>query len=180
LEVKPGPRLTPVAEDRARGDFQDRGGFFDAQPAKIAQLDDLALPRVEFRQRRERIVERDDFGRPTLTSPPAWLSETCTAPPPRFSHWRARVIHQHPAHHPRRQRKEMIPVLPVHLLLAGQPQVSLVDQGRGLERMVGAFPLKLMMRRTAQLLINQRQQLIQRCFITLARSDKQLRNLRGG
>ena len=53
----------------------------------------------------------------------------------------ARVIHQDVPHQLRRHRQELRPVLPVHLGLVDQLQISLVHQRRGLQGM--SLPLKL-------------------------------------
>jgi hypothetical protein len=46
------------------------------------------------------------------------------------------VVDQDPAHHRRGDGEEVLAVLPSDLILVDQPQVSLVHQGRGLERVV--------------------------------------------
>ena len=51
-----------------------------------------------------------------------------------------------------------VPVL--GLLRVHQPQVGLVDQGRGLERLAGLLLGQLLRRQLAQLVVDQRQQLL--------------------
>ena len=48
----------------------------------------------------------------------------------------ARVVHENPPHHDGRQADELCAILPVHLPLVDQPEVRLVDECGGLERVV--------------------------------------------
>ena len=61
LAQQPPACQPPVAQDRVARHVKRFSRLFHAQPAKIPQLHDLTLSRVDRRQRLERVVERDDF-----------------------------------------------------------------------------------------------------------------------
>ena len=60
LAIEPGARGVPVVDHGARRHAQRLGRLLDAEPAEEPQLDDLARPRVDRRERLERALERDD------------------------------------------------------------------------------------------------------------------------
>ncbi len=62
-------------------------------------------------------------------------------------------------------------------VLADQPQVGLVDQGGGLERLPRGFPGKLLGGQLAQLVINQRQQLAGGVRVAFGDGVQDLRDL---
>src|SRR5579863_3191509 len=61
LRPQPALRQVPVPADRLLGNLQYLGGFLYAQAAEEAQLDDLALPRIELRQSFQSVVDRDQI-----------------------------------------------------------------------------------------------------------------------
>src|SRR5688572_15879589 len=68
---------------------------------------------------------------------------------------RARVVNQDAAHHLRSHAEEMCAVLPGHLSLINQTQVSLMDQGRGLQCVIGAFASEIITCQTAEFAIDE-------------------------
>ena len=73
----------------------------------------------------------------------------------------ARILHQYPPHRLRRSRKEVPPAVPLlNLLHIHQPQVRLVHQRRGLQRLARLLVGQLGGGQFAQLLVDQRQQLL--------------------
>ena len=60
--LQPGSRHSRIAHDRLLGHLHHRGRLLDAQPAKESELDDLRPPRVDCRQRTQRVVERHQLG----------------------------------------------------------------------------------------------------------------------
>ncbi len=73
------------------------------------------------------------------------------------------VVHQDAAHHAGRDAEEVRPALPVDLVVVHQAQVRLVDQGRGLERVVAAFAAQVAARHLAQFLVDRRQEFLRGC-----------------
>src|SRR5437867_10291412 len=59
LAMQPGAREAPVAAHCCRRYLQNLGCFINTQATEETQLDHLALPRIELRERCQRLVERD-------------------------------------------------------------------------------------------------------------------------
>jgi hypothetical protein len=81
-----------------------------------------------------------------------FASDAATAPlepPPR-----PRVLDEDPAHGLGGRGKEVTPI--VEFLIAHQPQIGLVHQGRGVEGLAGLLPGELLRGELAQLVIDQR------------------------
>src|SRR5262245_36939279 len=66
LAMKPRPCLSLVSLDRSVRNADNSLNVLLAQPTEIAQLDNLALPRVKRCQPVQRFIEGDDFGAPLL------------------------------------------------------------------------------------------------------------------
>ena len=66
-------------------------------------------------------------------------------------------------------------IMPVDVLLTHQPQVSLIDERRGLQRVAGSLSTHVVVRQPVKLRLNQRQQLIQGRLIATAPIREQLR-----
>jgi hypothetical protein len=69
-------------------------------------------------------------------------------------------------------------VLPIHLALIGEPEVCLVDEGRGLQGMPGPLVFQLPRGDSTQLGIDQRQQSLESIAIAPAPAIEQRRNVR--
>ncbi len=57
--LEPSLRYRPIALDGRRRDFQNLGGFLNAQTAEVAKLDDPRLLVIEFRKLFQSFVKRD-------------------------------------------------------------------------------------------------------------------------
>ena len=60
--------------------------------------------------------------------------------------------------------------------LASQAQVNLVDQRRGLERVIGALPAHVMMSQSPQIFVDERREFRESGMISLAPSAQELLN----
>jgi hypothetical protein len=78
------------------------------------------------------------------------------------------VIHEDAPHRLRGYRVEVSSILPSHILVVDESQISLVDQRRGLQGMVGALAAHVIASQPAQLLIHKGNQPIERGLITVA------------
>ena len=80
----------------------------------------------------------------------------------------AGLFDQNPPHGLSGSCKEVPPAVPVlGLLNVHQPQVSLMDKGRRLERLAGLLLRHLLCRQFAQLVVDQRQELLGGVGVTL-------------
>jgi hypothetical protein len=174
LSPQPRPGQAPITFDGHGRNAYDFSDLFDGQTAEVAQLDDLALPRIEalqtpqrfvegnqvyLRRRREMIgvVKRDALGLAATLGGPA-----------RFG-----VIYQDLAHQTRGGAEEIGAVLPIDLTLVYQSQKSLVNKSRRLERVAGPLTAQVAARQTAQLVVDERRQLIAGALISLIPGDQQ-------
>jgi hypothetical protein len=66
-----------------------------------------------------------------------------------------RVIDENPAHHLRRDTKEMRSILPVDVVLVDEPDVGLVNEGRRLQGVIGTLASELARRHPAQFRIDE-------------------------
>src|SRR6202521_1498340 len=90
------------------------------------------------------------------------------------------MVDQHPPHHLRRDRIEVHAVVPVQLFSTAEPEVDLVDQRGGLQRMAMALAAQVPASNLSQLAINQRQQSLGSRLVPLLPAPKQLGDVLGG
>ena len=64
-------------------------------------------------------------------------------------------------------------VLPIHLLRADETQVSLVDERRGLQAVASALPAHAAARNAMQLLVHERDELLEGSFVTPAPREEE-------
>jgi hypothetical protein len=69
-------------------------------------------------------------------------------------------VHENPPHHDRREADELCAILPVHLPLVDQPEVRLVDERGGLERVVAPLAEQIQGGQPAQLVVHEQQHLV--------------------
>ena len=79
-----------------------------------------------------------------------------------------RVVDEDAAHGLRRCRHEMSPVLPLHAFVVDQPHVGFIDQRRRLQAVAGALALHVVVRQTAELVVDDRRQQGERTLIPVA------------
>src|SRR5262249_9652434 len=89
----------------------------------------------------------------------------------------ASMLNENSSHRLRSRREEMVPAIPAVVLVAKQPQIRLMYQGRRLQCVLGAFLCHLRASETAQFLIDNRQQFLCRVWVALSNGIEELRNL---
>ena len=90
---------------------------------------------------------------------------------------RPRVVHQDPPHGDGNDGQEAVAILGGQLMLLEQPEVDLVDEGRSRQRVIGSFAMKLTARNPAQLVIDQRDQPVDRLWVARTPLRQTLRHL---
>jgi hypothetical protein len=132
------------------------------------------LLRINALQMSQRFVESDQIyllsrgGRIDIIERDALGAAASFGGPARFG-----VIDQNLAHQPRGGAEEMGAVLPVNMALVYQPQKSLVNQSRRLERVAGTLTAQKSARQAPQFIVNERRQLIAGALIALIPGDQQ-------
>src|SRR5262249_14620305 len=87
-------------------------------------------------------------------------------------------VDEDPPHRLRRSAKKVPAAIPLLLLVRGdQPDVSLVHQGRGLQRLPGAFLTELLCGEFSQLVVDERQERVRGARIALLDGREDLRDL---
>lgn len=172
------PRLAPAAFDRSRGTAENVGRVFNRQAAEKPQLDDPSQLFVELRQPFERCIERDDLGRAFGGSHvDIFHGNERNAAAAFVRQPLSRMVHGELPHRFRGYGEEMTAIVSDQVRLLGQLQIRLVNQRRGLQRVV-ATAVKPPARDRAQLAIHQRHQAIDGFSIASTPGGEQLRDRR--
>ena len=134
------------------------GRFLDGESTECTKLDNPRQFSVDLFQSIERAIQREDGI--SLAAATSLASSIATQ-----THRRPVCLRSDDGRDRRgsgaslrRDAEEMCSVLPVALPLVDKPHVRLVNQGRGLQRVVGPLVAKLSRRDTAELRIDERQQ----------------------
>jgi hypothetical protein len=153
--AQPRPRHRHVVGDHALGPAHHRGRVRDAQTSEQAELEHGCLPGVKGRQPLQRLVQLEHVdvsgarraGR--LAQRDAQTAAAALHPRSPSS-----MVDQNAAHHLARQGDELSRLVQTHTGLFRYPKVCLVDQRRGLQRMVGSLVLHEATRDLAQPLVH--------------------------
>ena len=139
--IEPCFRHGPLALCRCPRYLEGLCDFFDGEPREEPQLDDIALPRVEYPQFVERFVEGEDIDAGSL-SPHRAISETDSRDPtPTLAcSLPASVVDENLPHQPGRHGKEVCAVVERHLVQIDESQIHLVHEGRCLQRVAWRLP----------------------------------------
>ncbi len=78
----------------------------------------------------------------------------------------SRMVHQDAPHQLARQGKEVGAILPMHMSLINQSQVSFVDQSRSLQGVTTILPPHVMVSKPVQFFINEVRQLVERSLVS--------------
>ena len=137
--------------------------------AEKTQLDDPALLRVDGRETREHLVQREqiDIGRADKDDR-VIERDGPLAGSALVGRMGARVIHENPAHRLGGDPEKMGPVLPADRTLIDQPDKGLVDERRRLQGVVGALAPQVAGRQPAQLGVDLRQEPVERVLPPIA------------
>src|SRR5262249_23269706 len=141
LVEKPGSGEGPVAVGGPGGDAQDAGGLFQLQPREEAELDQLGTKGVLPRQFLQGLIDGREVVRGLFDGEVDLVqAEPAPIAAPLQAALVAGAVQQDASHGFRDGGKEMPAAVPaLNLLRADQPDVSLVDQGRGVERLPRLF-----------------------------------------
>src|SRR5262245_29276021 len=85
-----------------------------------------------------------------------------------------RIIDQVPTHGSSSYSEEMRPALPIPIFRLDQPEVDLVDQFRGLQRVAFAFPFHEIVRQTLEIRHYERKKIVFRVTIAISPSPQKV------
>jgi hypothetical protein len=83
------------------------------------------------------------------------------------------MVNQDPAHHSRRQRKEVRAVAPVHGLLTHQSHEGFMHEGGSLNRVIRSFAAQMSLGQRAQFPVQERRQLPESSVVPAAPLNEQ-------
>jgi hypothetical protein len=89
------------------------------------------------------------------------------------------MIHEDSPHHPRSDGEEMDSILPVHCATTNHPKVSFVNQSRALQSVILVSISQTTSCKTAEFLVDQRNELLAGSGFPFAPSPEQLTDLAG-
>jgi hypothetical protein len=165
----------PVAHDRFRRHFDDGSRFLDRQSAEEAELDDAAFAIVDFRQRVQRLVERDELFAWRVADDQLLVELDAFRESASFLRVsRARVVDEDPPHDAGAHGKKMRAVVPCHILGVDQSKVGLVHERGRLQAVATVFARGMSPRNLMKLVVNERNQLLQRVLLAAAPSAEQV------
>ncbi len=74
------------------------------------------------------------------------------------------MVDQNPAHHASGDPEKLRAVLPVYGLLVDEPEIRFVHESRGLQCVIGAFSIQILLRKAPQFVVNDGHQFVEFCF----------------
>jgi len=180
LTLQPGLRELPVAHHGRRRHIQHGRGFLHGQAAEESHLDDPTLSIVELCQRFQRLVERDEVRRALVRDDECFIERhlrrvtaaLLVVP-------RAGMVHKDVPHDTGRHGQKMCAILPRDGFRVDQPEIGLVDERRGLKAVVDPLAPDVALRDAMQLLVNQRDEALQRILVSLSPFEQQAGDLGG-
>src|SRR5262245_54108566 len=181
LAAQPGAGHAPIALNRGGRNLHRFRRLFNGQPAEITPFRDPRLLRIERLHPPERVIEREQIDVAFVSqlirlaeSQPVLAPASLGRPPA------SRALDQDVAHSHGGDAEEVRPVLPIDLFFINQPQVDLMNQVGGLERVTGALRAQIISGQASQLTVDQRRQFIERSFVAIAPPDEHLSYVRRG
>lgn len=179
--MEPGAGHPPFPFDGGGGDTHDLGGFLDGEAAEEAELDKLGLVGVELLEAIEGFVEfvEGNFG-DRGDSNAVFDIQHLGVPSPFLGALVAGVIDKDPAHELSGDTKEVGAALPVDTGLVDQLHVGFVDEGGGLQGVVGPFAAHVVRRNSAKFGVDDREQLIVCAGCALAGIGEELGDFAAG
>jgi hypothetical protein len=182
--MKPDSRKLPVALDRARRDVENCGDLFHGKSAEVAQLNHACLSLIFASKTGKCLINGEDFvdaiGIDVRRNDEVVLHlYAMQAACPALGHTGASVIDEDLAHDASGEADELTAARPVDLV-ADKAHVGLMDEGGGLERVVGALAAHVRRGQAVQLGVDSRQQFFPSVCVAGVHGLEQLRDLTGG
>ncbi len=177
LCVKPCPRHGPFAFNGAGGNAQDLCNLFHSQSAKKSHFDDLLLAGIERRQSAEGIIDGEHADRGIGAKVQRifdWDDGLPTAAP--GTEVGARMIDEDTTHEMRGNGEKVRAVPEVRFALLDELQVGFVDEGGGLQRVIGAFATHVVRRAAMQLIVDQGHEALDYALVAAGQSRQQGRD----
>src|SRR5262245_35938207 len=164
LAAEPGAGEGHLAIGGGPREAEDFAGLFDAQPGEVMQLDELAAEGVVAGEAVQGLVQGEEVIRRGEGDGLGLLEVAAAVPPASLLGALATgAIDEDPAHGLGRSGEEVAPAVPPPGLLGiDQPEIRLVHQRGRLERLAGPLLGQPLGRQLAELVVDQREQLLAR------------------
>jgi hypothetical protein len=173
-----------IAHDGWGGCTEYFGCFFESQAGEIPEFNGLGLPRVEFLESAQRLVERQErrgigSRRSAGVSELGWVKVHANVVATAFfSIPLLRVIDEYAAHRGRCYCEEVCAILPVCRRSVNEPKICFMDQSRRIEGVVRPFRAQPRARDVPQLIVNVWQERIEGFVITVTPATEKAREIR--
>ena len=163
LPIQPGTGVGPMAIGGANGNAQGGGGLLDAQTGKPTQPHDFGDLRLLLGQPLQRLIDGQDLLRILVAF--RQIKMIHVEPLPSAAVFAAFLapcfVDENAPHGLGGSKEEMAPAIPrLFGIVADETQIGFVDQGGGVEGLSRFFVGEFLGGEFAQLVVDQRQQLI--------------------
>jgi hypothetical protein len=178
--IEPRSSGSPVAFDRGGRNTQSLGSFFNRETGKESKFDNPLLLRIHLSQFAQRIIERNHIKLHRDSRIEIIMkrySQHITAAFEPMA--RACMIDKQTPDHLRRRAEKVSAILPIHTLLIHQPDVHIVDQGRGLKGVRRVFLPHISPSKASEFVIHQGHQTIECGSIAIVPCQQKLCHIRG-
>src|SRR5437764_10244057 len=178
LPIQPRLCCLPLPIDCPRRHAHYLGCFFHRQPAEETQLDHPAFFCVDSFEPIERLVEREQVhitlrrgSYPLFKCDPISAATTLCGTPT------TRMANENSPHHLRCNPQKLRTVLPLHLMLTNEAKINLIHQRSRLQGVTGALATESPHRLAMQLIVNDREQFLERFRVALSTHRQPLRDI---
>ena len=150
----------PVALDGARGDLEDGSDLGDGKAAEVAKLDDAGLAGVLCGETGEGLIDGGDFVEAVGGNGEVVVHlDALKAAGAAFGVVLAGIVDEDLAHDVGGEADEVGAVVPVNVF-AGEADIGFVDEGGGLEGVVGALAAHIGLCEAVELGIDEREEAV--------------------
>jgi hypothetical protein len=155
---QPDSRQCPVSFHRARRNSERRSDLLYGEAAKVSQFDDLGLTWILLLQPVESLIELRDLFEPLGRYRELILElDSFSLAAALIGVAGAGVVDEHSPHNMSGEAYEMFTAVPIDVLL-NKAQVGLIDEGGGLQRVVGPLSAHVGVGNAMELRVNEGQE----------------------
>lgn len=153
--MEPGPGIGPLLPGSVHGDAQNSGHFVVAEACELMECNDLSGQLVFVGEPGEGFVECEE-SLVSISCRKVGKFDPLESATVLLAAFFSSRIDQNASHRFGRGREEMPAA--IELLVADQPEVRLMDEGRGLNRLIRGFVRHPCGRELSQLVVDERKQ----------------------
>jgi hypothetical protein len=182
LPAEPHASVSPFTFSGSEGNIQHLGNFLEGEPDKIAQLNDLGLPRIVERKAIQCFTDGQRFllGSGRHGNFQIFNRDMFGAAPAFAAAFTAGAVNQHAPHRFGGSGKEMASVLPNRLSIRAEAEPGFVCEGGGLKSLARRLRGHFVRGNLLQLFINQRDEFVRGCCVPLLHAMEDVGEIANG